>query len=101
MLLGYARVCSPDQNPDHQIDALHRAGVAPENVHLDHAAGAKASRPHLDLVLALLRGGDTLVVTRLDRLACSVRHLITLGAQLRCRARGTWTKLAALAVLSD
>ncbi|MDV6278258.1 recombinase family protein [Rhodococcus erythropolis] len=88
MLLGYARVCSPDQNPDHQIDALHRAGVAAENVHLDHASGAKAPRPHLDLILALLRGGDTLIVTRLDRLARSVPHLITLGAQLHDRGVG-------------
>ncbi|MEU8364262.1 recombinase family protein [Nonomuraea sp. NPDC048882] len=34
-----------DQNLDHQIDALMRAGVARENIHLDRASGAKASRP--------------------------------------------------------
>ncbi|MBP1050944.1 recombinase family protein [Rhodococcus qingshengii] len=85
MLFGYARVSNADQNPAHQVDALVRAGVEAENIHLDHASGAKAPRPQLDAVLARLRGGDTLVITRLDRLGRSVLHLITLGAQLRER----------------
>ncbi|MET8317477.1 recombinase family protein [Rhodococcus erythropolis] len=85
MLFGYARVSSADQNPAHQVDALARAGVGAENIHLDHAGGAKASRPQLDAVLTRLRSGDTLVITRLDRLGRSVLHLITLGAQLRER----------------
>lgn len=46
---------------------------------------AKASRPELDLVLRLLREGDTLKVTRLDRRSRSVLHLVTLGADLRQR----------------
>lgn len=88
MLIGYARVSTGDQNPDHQIDALRRAGVADENIHVDHASGAKSSRPKLDLVLALLREGDQLAITRLDRLGRSVLHLITLGAELRGRGVG-------------
>lgn len=55
---------------------------------MDKASGAKASRPSLDLVLKLLREGDTLKVTRLDRLSRSVLHLITLGADLRMRGVG-------------
>ncbi len=81
MLVGYARVSTAEQNPDHQTDALLRAGVIQENIHVDHASGAKASRPELDLVLRILRDGDVLVVTRLDRLGRSVLHLVTLGAQ--------------------
>ena len=77
-----------EQNPDHQIDALLRLGVARENIHIDKASGAKASRPKLDLVLQLLREGDTLEVTRLDRLSRSVQHLINLGADLRERKIG-------------
>ena len=85
MLFGYARVSTTDQNPDHQIDTLLRAGVARDNIHLDTASGAKASRPQLDLALKLLRAGDTLTITRLDRLGRSVLHLVTLGAELRER----------------
>jgi len=88
MLVGYARVSTAEQNPDHQTDALLRAGVARDDIHVDHASGAKASRPQLDLVLQLLRDGDVLVVTRLDRLGRSVLHLVTLGAQLRDRGVG-------------
>ncbi|MFC9553815.1 recombinase family protein [Rhodococcus sp. NPDC056960] len=88
MLIGYARVSSADQNPDHQVDALRRAGVAAADIHVDHAGGAKASRPQLDLVLQLLRDGDILVITRLDRLGRSMLHLITLGADLRERGMG-------------
>jgi DNA invertase Pin-like site-specific DNA recombinase len=88
MLLGYARVSTADQNPDHQIDALARAGVTPDDIHLDRVSGAKSSRPQLDLVLRRLRNGDTLVITRLDRLGRSVLHLVALGAQLRERGVG-------------
>ncbi|WP_240918387.1 recombinase family protein [Rhodococcus sp. 14C212] len=80
MLIGYTRVSSADQNPDHQVDALRRAGVAAE--------WAKASRPQLDLVLQRLCEGDDLVITRLDRPGRPVLHLITLGAALRERGIG-------------
>jgi DNA invertase Pin-like site-specific DNA recombinase len=88
MNFGYARVSTADQNPDHQVDALLRAGVDRAGIHLDTASGAKASRPKLDLVLQLLREGDTLKVTRLDRLSRSVLRLVTLGADLRTRKIG-------------
>ena len=85
MEFGYVRVSTADQSPDHQLDALRRVGVADENVYVDVASGARASRPQLDLLLKVLRSGDTLSVTRLDRLGRSVQHLITLGADLRAR----------------
>lgn len=89
MLIGYARVSTADQNPDHQIDALTRAGVDAENIYLDRASGAKASRPELDRALASAnRRGDQLVITRLDRLGRSVLHLVTLGAALQERGVG-------------
>jgi DNA invertase Pin-like site-specific DNA recombinase len=88
MRFGYARVSTADQNPDHQIDALMRAGVDRDNIYLDTASGSKASRPQLDLVLKLVRDGDTLAVTRLDRLGRSVVHLVMLGADLRDRGVG-------------
>ncbi|MFI2351550.1 recombinase family protein [Streptomyces sp. NPDC019443] len=82
-LIGYARGSTAGQNPDHHIDALLRSGVDRDNIHVDTASGAKASRPKLDLVMQLLREGDALKVTRLDRLSRSVLHLVTLGARER------------------
>lgn len=86
--MGYVRVSTAEQNPAHQIDALTRAGVSATDVYVDYASGAKASRPQLDLVVRLLRAGDSLVITRLDRLGRSMLHLVTLGAQLRERGIG-------------
>ena len=57
--------------------------MAAENIHIDHAGGAKASRPQLDLALQRLRADDVLVITRLDRLGRPMLPLITLGADLR------------------
>ena len=88
MLFGYARVSTADQNPDHQIDALQRAGVARNDIYVEHASGANASRPELDNVLRLPRDGDTLKIARLDRLGRSVPHLVALGADLRERGVG-------------
>jgi DNA invertase Pin-like site-specific DNA recombinase len=88
MLIGYARVSTKDQDPAHQVDALRRGGVAPGNIYVDVASGAKASRPGFDLMLKVLREGDTLKVTRLDRLGRSVVHLVLLGAELRERGVG-------------
>ncbi len=73
---------------DAEATARIGAGVARGDIHVDHASGAKASRPKLDLILRILRDGDVLVVTRLDRLGRSVLHLVTLGAQLRERGVG-------------
>ena len=78
--VGYARVSTLDQNPALQLDALHTAGCDP--VFSDHASGAQEKRPELDRCLGYLRSGDTLVVWRLDRLGRSLRHLVTLVADL-------------------
>lgn len=75
---GYARVSTRDQNPDHQIDALLAAGVAEEYLFVDKISGKLASRPQLDLMLAKLRAGDEVVVTRLKRIGRSQQHLLEL-----------------------
>lgn len=62
-----------EQHPEAQTDALSAAGC--EKVFVEHASGVLARRPVLEDALAYLRGGDTLVVTKLDRLGRSVRNL--------------------------
>lgn len=90
MLIGYARVSTAEQNPDHQIDALRRAGVAPENIYVDRVSGAKSSRPQWDIVKRILRPGDTLAITRLDRMSRSLRDLVNIGSELRERNINLW-----------
>jgi DNA invertase Pin-like site-specific DNA recombinase len=71
-------VSTHEQNPDHQIDALRRAGVSEENLFIDKVSGKLASRPKLDAMLGKLRAGDEVVVTRLRRIGRSQQHLLDL-----------------------
>ncbi|MEW5012255.1 recombinase family protein [Clavibacter michiganensis subsp. michiganensis] len=75
--IGYSRVSTLDQNPESQQDALHAAGCS--RVFVDHYSGTKASRPEWDRVKDVLRTGDTLVVTRLDRLGRSTKDLLDIA----------------------
>jgi DNA invertase Pin-like site-specific DNA recombinase len=74
MLIGYARVSTQDQTLDLQTDALKQAGC--EMLFTDTTSGAKSDRPGLQEAMNHLRGGDTLVVWRLDRLGRTLKHLI-------------------------
>jgi DNA invertase Pin-like site-specific DNA recombinase len=73
-LYGYARVSTADQDCTLQEQALRAAGCAiirAENV----SATRREGRTELALLLEFLRPGDTLVVTRVDRLARSIKDL--------------------------
>jgi len=84
MKVGYARVSTEDQDLDLQIDALTAGGC--EKVFAEHASGSsRAKRPELAAALAFVREGDTLVITRLDRLARSVVDLLAIVEELQSR----------------
>lgn len=75
MLIGYARVSTREQNLDLQLDALREAGC--EKIFEDKLSGARSERPGLSRLKDSLRPGDTVVIWRLDRLARSLKDLIT------------------------
>jgi DNA invertase Pin-like site-specific DNA recombinase len=79
-LIGYARVSTEDQATDAQVDVLTAAGCAV--IFREHMSGAKADRPELFKALAKVQRGDVLVVARLDRLARSLSHLLSVIAEL-------------------
>jgi DNA invertase Pin-like site-specific DNA recombinase len=73
MRIGYARVSTDAQDLEVQRRALRELGVTPKRVYVDHGlTGRNRERPGLREALAACRAGDTLVVTKLDRLARSV-----------------------------
>ena len=86
MRVGYARVSTKEQNLDLQVDALQKAEC--EEVYREVASGAKTARPVLDDLLSRLRAGDVLVIWKLDRLGRSLKHLVTLTAELMERKIG-------------
>lgn len=74
LLVGYARVSTEHQDLTAQRDGLRALHVGDDRIYVDHGlTGANRDRPGLELALAACREGDTLVVTKLDRLARSVR----------------------------
>ena len=74
MKYGYARVSTTDQDLTIQIDALTAAGC--ENIRQEKVSGTSTQgRDELNTLLEFLREGDELVVTRVDRLARSIRDL--------------------------
>ena len=74
MLIGYARVSTNDQDLAAQKNALAALGVSHQTTFTDQGlTGTNRARPGLREALAACRAGDTLVVTKLDRLARSLR----------------------------
>lgn len=83
-LIGYARVSSRSQSLDVQIAALTGAGVSPEHLYSEKVSGRKREgRAALeDLLSRGIRKGDTVVCTRLDRIARSTRDLLQIAETL-------------------
>lgn len=76
--IGYARVSSAGQNLTVQLDKLHHC----EKIFQEKKSATSGKRPRLEACLEYVRDGDTLVVTRLDRLARSTLHLCQIAEVL-------------------
>jgi DNA invertase Pin-like site-specific DNA recombinase len=86
LLVGYARVSTDQQDLTSQRDGLAALGVAPNRIYVDHGlTGTNRERPGLREALAACREGDTLVVTKLDRLARSLPDARAIADELTVR----------------
>lgn len=72
MKYGYARVSTKGQELEVQLQALEKEGC--EKVYSEKFTGTKADRPEFKELLSILKDGDTLVVTKLDRLARNTKE---------------------------
>lgn len=72
MKYGYARVSTVSQELGVQLQALEAEGC--EVIYREKFTGTKVDRPELQAALSALQEGDTLVVTKLDRLARNTRE---------------------------
>ena len=84
MLIGYTRVSTARQTEslDTQREQLTAVGCDPNRIYSDTISGTKWQRPGLDQALDFARPGDTLVVTRLDRLGRNLAETVTTIAGL-------------------
>lgn len=76
--IGYARVSSVGQSLEVQLDKLSDC----DKVFSEKRSGATAQRPEWNRCKEYLRDGDTLVITKLDRLARSMFHLVNIAKDL-------------------
>lgn len=83
-LFGYARVSTTEQSLDVQEAALRAAGC--QTIRSEKKSGSqRTARTELQILLDFLREGDTLVVTRIDRLARSMKDLQDIVHELKGR----------------
>ena len=78
--VGYARVSSKGQDLQVQLDKLTAQGC--EKIYQEKQSGTTARRTQLDACLDYVREGDTLVITKLDRLARSITDLCNISRTL-------------------
>jgi DNA invertase Pin-like site-specific DNA recombinase len=80
--IGYARTSTSDQNLDGQIAALEAAGCT--MIRQEQKSGTKLEgRVELQTILDFIREGETLIVTRIDRLARSLHDLQVIADKLK------------------
>jgi DNA invertase Pin-like site-specific DNA recombinase len=94
-VIGYARVSTQDQDLSGQLETLKAAGAT--TIFREKISGARADRPQLAKLMASLKAGDVVLVTKLDRLGRSTRELLDLierigsvGASFRSLGDPLW-----------
>src|SRR5437868_13893512 len=82
--VGYARTSGVEQQAglDAQFRDLKAAGC--EKI-FNEQVSAVSKRPQLEAALDFIREGDTLIVTKLDRLARSTQHLLEIAERVKAK----------------
>ena len=80
-IIGYARVSSVGQDHAGQVERLKAAGAA--KIFQEKRSGVDREREELKKCLDYVREGDTLLVTKLDRLARSAIDLLNIVQELQ------------------
>ena len=86
LMIGYARISRDDQSNALQAKALREVGC--RRVFEEAASGGRWDRPELQRMLDHLRGGDTVVVWKLDRLSRSLKDLLFLMERIAAAGAG-------------
>ena len=87
MLIGYARTSTVDQQAGFEAQLVELNTYGCERTYQEQVS-AVATRTQLEAAIDMLRAGDKLVVTKLDRLARSVAHMGDLLEQIEAKGAG-------------
>ena len=84
MKVGYARTSTLDQQAGLDAQLRDLTSIGCEKIFTEQVS-AVARRPQLETALDFIREGDTLVVTKLDRLARSTQHLLEIAERVKAK----------------
>ena len=87
MLIGYARTSTTDQHAGFEAQLVELRAYGCERVYQEQVSAVE-SRQELERAIDMLREGDKLVVTKLDRLARNVMHMGELLQQIEAKGAG-------------
>jgi DNA invertase Pin-like site-specific DNA recombinase len=87
MLIGYARTSTVDQQAGFEAQLVELNAYGCERTYQEQVS-AVATRTQLEAAIDMLRDGDKLVVTKLDRLARNVMHMGELLQQIEAKGAG-------------
>ena len=87
MLIGYARTSTVDQQAGFEAQLVELNAYGCERMYQEQVS-AVATRTQLEAAIDMLRDGDKLVVTKLDRLARNVMHMGELLQQIEAKGAG-------------
>jgi len=76
MIYGYARVSTQGQNLAEQKAKLKESGVDAKSIYAEKFTGTTTDRPQFNALMDVLKAGDTLTITKLDRLARNTREAL-------------------------
>ena len=79
--IGYCRVSTTGQKMAAQLELLHKAGC--QKIFKEKLSGSNIARPELRKLLDYIRKGDTVTVTKLDRLARSTKDLLSIAEEIK------------------
>ena len=73
---GYARVSTLKQDLTEQIDEIKSKGVSQNNIFAEKITGTKSNRPQWLKLMNVVKSGDEIIVTKLDRLGRSLQIIL-------------------------
>ena len=82
---GYCRVSGLSQDLEEQIEKVKKEGVSEENIFAEKVTGTKKDREQLNKLLEVVKSGDIIYITKLDRLARNMKDALNIIDELKER----------------
>ena len=82
MNFAYSRVSTSNQSTKAQIEAINKSGYQIDEFFEEKISGKNKDRPRLQQMLSKLRKGDSVIVSKLDRLARSLKDLLEISNEI-------------------